>query len=58
MPKVPPWHDVDHDDHHDNTECIAGESIAPDRRQPGDGGKPLCRICARLNHAEAEAARP
>jgi hypothetical protein len=51
-----PWHIPEQRYYHDNTECIVGQAISPERREEGAGGKQRCKVCERLNRAEAEAA--
>jgi hypothetical protein len=48
MAVVSPWHSVKEDVHHNNTECNTGNNIEVENRREGDGGKPLCKECARL----------
>jgi len=44
-----PWYAVMDFIHHNNTECIPGNSIKHLTLGLGTGGKPLCPSCARLN---------
>jgi hypothetical protein len=53
VPRIPAWHSPTEDRHHDNTECYSGALIPEGMREPGDGGKSLCKECAALNRAEA-----
>jgi len=39
---------------HNESACVLGHAIEPGDWRAGDGGRPLCEVCARL-HA---AARP
>jgi hypothetical protein len=52
MPQTKPWHSSGEAVHHDNTECVRGARIPVAERTEGDGGKPLCPICQRLDEAE------
>jgi hypothetical protein len=52
MPQITPWHSHGEAVHHDNTECVRGARIPAAERALGDGGKPLCSICRRLDGAE------
>lgn len=52
MPQTTPWHSRGEAVHHDNTECVQGARIPVAERAEGDGGKPLCSICQRLDEAE------
>jgi hypothetical protein len=52
MPQTPPWHAGEDDVHHDNTECVRAARVPASKRLDGEGGKPICSICARLNSAE------
>jgi hypothetical protein len=52
MPQTKPWHSGGEAVHHDNTECVQGARVLVAERVPGDGGKPLCSICQRLDEAE------
>jgi len=49
MPKVPAFHSVKENHHHDNSKCGPGSEIPPANRVAGTGGKPLCKDCAKLN---------
>lgn len=49
MPRVRPWHSVNSNVHHNNTECNTGNNIETENRRRGPGGKRLCKECARLN---------
>lgn len=51
MPKKSPWHSVKQDVHHNNTECNTGNNIETENLRQGDGNKPLCEECKRLNQA-------
>lgn len=46
------WHASGEDCHHDNTECMYAGLVPAEERRPGDGGKPLCGLCVRLDRAE------
>jgi len=37
-----PWHSANSDVYHNNRNCQAGNSIAPENVQQGTSGKPLC----------------
>jgi hypothetical protein len=52
MPQTTPWHSRGEAVHHDNTECVQGARIPVADRVEGDGGKPLCSLCQRLDKAE------
>jgi hypothetical protein len=52
MPETTPWHSPSESVHHNNTECVRGARIPVAERTAGDGGKPLCPICKRLDEAE------
>jgi hypothetical protein len=56
MPQTAPWHVGEEDVHHDNTECVRAARVPVSLRLVGDGGKPLCSICAHLDAAEATVA--
>jgi hypothetical protein len=49
MPKVPAFHSVKENHHHDNSKCGPGSEIPATNRVAGTGGKPLCKDCAKLN---------
>jgi hypothetical protein len=49
MPKVPAFHSVKENHYHDNSKCGPGSEIPAHNRVAGDGGKPLCRDCKKLN---------
>jgi hypothetical protein len=34
--------------HHDDDQCYEGKKIMLQHRKDGDGGKPLCKVCAAL----------
>ncbi|MEA2557933.1 MAG: hypothetical protein QOG88_1471 [Actinomycetota bacterium] len=34
--------------HHNDDECFEGQKILGQHRQAGNGGKPLCTVCAVL----------
>jgi hypothetical protein len=40
-----------HRHYHDNSRCVAGRDVPPDKRLPGTGNKPHCPYCANLNAA-------
>lgn len=48
MTVVSAWHSVKENVHHNNTDCNTGNNIESENRRSGDGGKPLCKECARL----------
>ena len=49
MSKTHPWHSVKQNVHHHNTECNVGNNIEKENLRRGDGGKPLCKECERLD---------
>jgi hypothetical protein len=49
MAQSKPWHATDDTVHHSNTSCIAGQKIDPMRRLDGQGNKPPCPECGKLN---------
>lgn len=49
MAMTSPWHSVKASIHHNNSNCTTGNNIAHKNRREGDGDKPLCNECARLN---------
>jgi len=49
IPKVAPWHSVNSNVYHNNTNCNTGNNIEVEYRKPGKGGNRLCKECARLN---------
>jgi hypothetical protein len=51
MPQRLPWNSASQSDHHNNTECAAGNSIPAQDYRTGTDGKPLCPECDRLNRA-------
>lgn len=51
MSKKAPWHSIKSDVHHNNTECNTGNNIETENLRQGDGNKPLCDECKRLNQA-------
>lgn len=58
VPKTEPWHVAGEPDYHSNTECLHARAERLLRAQEGDGGKFLCKVCAALNRAEAQAEGP
>jgi hypothetical protein len=48
----PPWHSGKESVHHTHRECKAGEAIRVEHIRYGEGGKPQCAECARLEAAE------
>ena len=46
-----PWHSANSEVYHNNRNCQAGNSIAPENIVQGTGGKPLCGECERLNRS-------
>jgi len=54
MAKVPKFHTKTEEEpgqrdvHHDNDACFEGQKIKAKNREPGDNGKPLCKVCAKL----------
>jgi hypothetical protein len=57
MPRPAPWPSPIQPVHHANSECKAGNAIPRPQRRLGKGGKPLSRVCVRLNIKEAEKER-
>jgi hypothetical protein len=57
MPR-PPWHSVMGTVHHTHLECAVGMSIGLDHIRFGEGGKPLCDECARLEAEDEAKKRP
>ncbi len=55
VPQTEPWHLPGEPCYHNNTECIHAQAAQRHRSESGHGGKALCRICAALNRAEAQA---
>jgi MIP family channel proteins len=53
-----PWHSVNSDIYHDNSNCQTGSSIAPENIRRGTGGNRLCEECARLDRAAGPVAGP
>jgi hypothetical protein len=49
MPKVAAFHSVKENHYHNNSKCGPGSEIPPHNRVSGDGGKPLCKDCKKLN---------
>ena len=49
MAKTGRWHSIKDQVHHDNTVCPDGKAVEPEFRRPGDGDRPLCPVCAKLN---------
>jgi hypothetical protein len=50
-----PWHAESEPYHHNNTECVRTQEIPREQRRPGEGRKPLCKVCSALAHAEEQA---
>ena len=46
-----PWYSANSEVYHNNRNCQAGNSIAPENIVQGTGGKPLCGECERLNRS-------
>jgi hypothetical protein len=49
MPKVPAFHSIKEEHHHNNSKCGPGSEIPAHNKVSGDGGKPLCKDCKKLN---------
>lgn len=49
MPKTNPWHSINSDVYHNNTNCTEGNNIESENRREGTGGKRLCDRCKDLN---------
>jgi hypothetical protein len=49
MPKIESWYARDAEVHHNNPNCPIGERVARIDFMVGEGGKPLCAECKRLN---------
>lgn len=49
MAKVPPFHSVKQNVHHNNDRCTEGNNIERENLRQGTGGKPICHHCASLN---------
>jgi hypothetical protein len=54
VPESAPWHTREDYVHHANTECLHSRLVEVADRQPGTGGKPLCKVCEVLNRADRE----
>lgn len=55
MSKVDPYHTNSPEEppshrnvHHDHDDCHDGRAIKRDHKDPGTGGKPLCKVCSKL----------
>lgn len=55
MPSMPAWHVPADPYFHDNTECFRVAEVPLPDRHPDEGGRPLCKVCRKLNEAEREA---
>lgn len=40
-----PYHSVDSDVYHINSDCTVGNNIERDKKRQGTGGKRLCSVC-------------
>jgi len=51
MPKVSPFHSNDErpERYHDNSKCGPGSEIPAHKRISGNGNKPHCKDCEKLN---------
>ena len=49
MTKVSPFHSKKENHYHNNDKCGPGSEIPQANREPGTGGKVLCKDCAKLN---------
>jgi hypothetical protein len=49
MAKVPAFHSIKQNVHHNNSKCTEGNNIERENLRQGTGGKPLCKHCANLN---------
>ena len=61
MPRSLPFHTVKRGApqvFHNNDDCDEGKRVEPANWRAGDGGRPLCRECARRNAAFTARARP
>ena len=63
LPPVPPapastrpWHSVKSKVHHTNVRCTTGRKIRVGFVRDGTGGKPVCRICTKLDRTDARKA--
>jgi len=52
MARTAPWHSIKQDVHHNNTECNTGNNIEKENLRQGDGGKPLCQECKKINEGK------
>jgi hypothetical protein len=57
MLRTAPRHAPDERYHHSNSECVYAAPTPNGPRHRGDGGKPLCLLCERLNRAEDDLER-
>jgi hypothetical protein len=49
MAKVPAYHSVKQEVHHNNNKCTEGNNIEKENLRSGTGGKPLCKHCSNLS---------
>ena len=49
MPVTPAFHSKKEPHYHNNSNCGPGGEIPRHNREPGTGGKPLCKDCKALN---------
>jgi hypothetical protein len=49
MPYIKPFHSVKEPHYHNNSKCGPGSEVPPHNKVDGDGGKPLCKDCKKLN---------
>lgn len=48
MAKVPAFHSIKENVHHNNDKCTEGNNIEKENKRQGTGNKPLCKHCERL----------
>ena len=51
MAKKSPWHSIKANVHHNDSNCNTGNNIEKENIRQGDGNKPLCDECSRLDKA-------
>ena len=51
MTRVPAFHSIEENHYHHNDKCERGNKIPALDRVRGNGGKPLCRECKKLDGA-------
>jgi len=49
MPYEKPFRSIKEPHYHNNSECGPGSKISKHNRVDGDGAKPLCKDCKKLN---------